>query len=157
MKMVKDSKEKKKLKSLTVKEIKEEARRMDEAKAKYSRDLAKVESALTEYLETLDPMLWINPKGETVAIAWIRRPSMKKLKEMIPKEMREYVDNPLEVPEELNKKYESHFYEKMAEMIAIPERTPEEWETKANPWFIRRFWEHIASIAQMMEGQIEGF
>jgi len=155
--MVKDPKEKTKLKGLSVKEIKEEARKMDVAKAKFSRDLNEVESALTEYLETLDPMLWTNSKGETVAIAWIRRPSMKKLKELIPKEMREYVDNPLEVPEELNKKYESHFYEKMAEMIAIPKCTSEEWEAKANPWFIRRFWEHIAEIAKLMEGQIEGF
>jgi len=97
-------------------------------------------------------MLW---KGK--AIAWVRRPSMKQLKGLIPPEVAKYVNKPKAVPEELGKKYEKFFYEKMAEMIAVPERTAEEWEEKVNVWFIRKFWEHIANVAQLMEGQIEGF
>jgi len=121
-------------------------------KAKYSMDQAKVEEALTDFLNIKDPIVF---KGK--AIAWVKRPSMKQLKAMIPKELRPYVDNPQDVPEKVNKKYESFFYEKMAELIVIPERTAEEWEDYANPWFVRMFWEHIANIAKLMEGPIEGF
>ena len=137
-------------------DIKKEMARQDKAKSKYSMDAAEVEKALTEYLEVLDPMLWTNPKtGETKAIAWVKRPSMKDLKNLVPQELAKYVGS--QVPEDIGKEYEKFFYEKMAEMIAIPKRTPKQWEEKANPWFIRQFWQHIADIAALMEGQIEGF
>lgn len=126
--------------------------RVKQTKIKYSMDAAEVERALTEYLEIKDPIV-VDGK----AIAWVKRPSMKQLKAMIPKELRPYVDSPTEVPEELNKRYENFFYEKMAEIIAIPKRTASEWEALANPWFTRLFWNHIAEIANLLEGRVEGF
>ena len=133
-------------------DIEKEEKRIQKAKAKYSMDAQKVNDNLTEYLDIKDPIVW---KGK--AIAWVKRPTMKQLKALIPKEMRTYVENPQDVPEKLNKKYEGHFYGKMADLIAIPKHTAKEWEEIGNPWFMRRFWEHIAQIAQLMEGNIESF
>ena len=126
-------------------------KKVAKTKAKYSMDAAEVEKALTDYLEIKDPIV-VDGK----AIMWCKRPSMKQLKELIPQELRPY-ENPEDVPEELNKKYELHFYEKMAEIIAIPEKTAEEWRKIANPWFARLFWGHIKNIAEQLDGRIEGF
>jgi len=154
----KKNKGKKKFPALSDEEIDKEIKGIDKAKARYSTETAEVEKALTEYMEILDPMLWTNPStGETKAIAWVCRPTMKQLKALVPPEMREYADNPRDIPEKIGKKYEVFFYGKMSEIIAIPKRTPEEWKEKSNPWFVRKFWEHISEIAKMMEGQIEGF
>jgi len=133
-------------------DIKKEEETIEKGKTKYSMEQTEVEKALTEYLELTDPIVH---KGK--AIAWVRRPSMKQLREMIPPEMAKYMDNPKDVPEETAKKYEGFFYKKMAELIKVPEYTAEQWEEKANPWFVRLFWEHIANIAKLMEGQVEGF
>lgn len=144
--------QKKQQKGLTPKQILEDAKRQDRARQQYSTDLAEVEGALTAFMEQKDPIVW-----EGKAIAWVRRPTMRQLKELIPVEMRKYANNPENLPEELTEKYEGFFYEKMSEMIAIPKRSPKEWEETTNPWFIRIFWEHMAYITQMMEGEIEGF
>jgi len=138
---------------LDEKGIREQEELMDKAKQKYASEAQEVSDALTDYLNIKDPMVL---KGK--AIAWVRRPSMKQLKELIPLEMRKYVNkDPDEIPKTINKKYEKFFYEKMAEMIVIPKYTPKEWEAKANPWLIRRFWLHISEIARLMEGHIENF
>lgn len=143
---------------LSKEEIAKETEAMEKAKAKYSMEQTDVESALTEYLDVLDPIIWENPKTkETKAIAWVRRPSMKQLKDLIPPSMTKYINNPKSLPEEEAKEYEKFFYKKMAELIVVPKYTAEQWETKANPWFIRKFWDHIAEIAKFMQGQIEGF
>lgn len=133
-------------------EIKKEEEQIEKGKTKYSMELSDVEKALTDYLEIVDPIMY-----KEKAIAWVRRPSMKQLKELIPPEMAKYMDNPKSVPDSISKKYEGHFYKKMAELIKVPEYTAEQWEAKANPWFARLFWQHIADIAKLMEGQIEGF
>lgn len=131
---------------------------VDKAKAKYSMDTTETLSALTEYLGVTDPILWTNPRtGKTKAIAWVCRPTMKELKALIPPQLRKYANKPQDLPEELGKQYEKFFYEKMAETIAIPKWTAEEWEEKGNPWIVRLFWNHIAGIARLMEGNIEGF
>jgi hypothetical protein len=133
-------------------DIRKEEQTIERGKAKYSMLMADVEKALSEFLDQVDPIDW---KGK--AIAWVRRPSMKELKALIPPEMAKYMDNPKAVPEEMTKRYEGHFYTKMAELIKIPKKTAEQWEATANPWFMRLFWEHIADIAKLMEGQVEGF
>lgn len=133
-------------------DIKKEIEQTEKGKTKYSMEAADVEKALTDYLEIVDPLVY---KGN--AIAWVRRPSMKQLKELIPPEMTKYMDNPKSVPDSISKKYEGHFYKKMVELIKVPEYTAEQWEAKANPWLVRLFWQHIADIAKLMEGQVEGF
>lgn len=138
--------------SMSEEDIKNESAAIEKGKAKLSMELSVVEDALTEFLNTPDPIVWNNK-----AIMWVRRPTIKQLKALIPAEMREYVDSPKEIPEETSKKYEKFFYEKLAEMVTVPKYTAEQWKEKANPWFLRLFWEHIAKIAKLMEGQIEGF
>jgi len=133
-------------------DIRKEIEQTEKGKTKYSMEMSDVEKALTDYLEITDPLVH-NGK----AIAWVKRPSMKQLKELIPPEMAKYMDDPKSAPELITKKYEGHFYKKMAELIKIPEHTAEQWEAKANPWLIRLFWQHIADIAKLMEGQVEGF
>jgi len=133
-------------------DIKAEEKTIEEGKAKLSMEMSVVEDALTEYLSISDPVVY---KGK--AVMWILRPTIKQLKALIPPEMREYVGNPKDVPEETGKKYEQFFYEKLAEMVTVPKYTAEQWQEKANPWLLRLFWEHIAKIARLMEGQIEGF
>jgi len=138
--------------AMTPERIGKHEARVKETKAKYSMDAAKVDRALTEYLQIKDPIV-VDGK----AIMWCKRPSMKQLKAMIPNEMHPYVDKPEDVPEELREKYEDHFYEQMADIIAIPKKTAKEWEAINNPWLTRLFWNHIAEIANLLEGRIEGF
>lgn len=138
--------------SMSPEDIRKEEEQIQKGKIKYSMELSDVEKALTDYLEITDPLI-----HKDKAIAWVRRPSMKQLKELIPPEMGKYMENPSSVPEATAKKYEKFFYKKMAELIKVPEYTAEEWETKANPWFVRLFWQHIANVAKLMEGQVEGF
>lgn len=133
-------------------DIKKEEKAIEKGKAKISAEASEIEKALTEYLNITDPLKW---KDKTIAL--VKRPSMKQLKDLIPPEMAKYMDNPKSVPEETAKRYEGFFYKKMAELIEEPKYSAEQWETKANPWFIRLFWEHIAEISKMMEGQVEGF
>lgn len=141
-----------KFKSLSPEEIDAEIRGQEKARQKYSTDAAEVEEALTNYLKITDPIVH-NGK----AIAWVRRPSMKELKALIPKEMYKYMDNPQDAPEATVKKYKNFFYEKMADLITVPNYTVAQWEEKANPWLVRKFWEHIGEIVKLMQGHVEGF
>jgi len=139
-------------------DIEEDARRQEQAQVKYSMDAAEVDKALTEYMEMLDPIVWTNPKtNKKVAIAWVRRPTMKELKKIIPEEIQKYVVKQEDIPEEVGEKYATFLYEKMAELIVIPKRNAEQWEEFSNPWFLRRFYKHIGNIADLMKGQVEGF
>jgi len=145
-------KEEPKFPAMSPEEIAEDIKRQEQAKQKYSVDAAEVEEALTDYLKIRDPIVH-NGK----AIAWVRRPSMKELKELIPKEMMKYMNTPDKVPESVLKKYQNFFYEKMEDLIVVPKYTAAQWEAKANPWLIRKFWDHIGEIVKLMEGSIEGF
>jgi len=133
-------------------DIVNEEKATEAGKAKLSMEMSEVEEALTDYLSISDPVVY---KGK--AIMWIHRPTVKQLKQLIPPEMRDYIGSPEKVPEETGNKYEAFFYEKLAEMVTVPKYTAEQWKEKANPWLLRLFWEHIAKIAQMMEGEVEGF
>jgi hypothetical protein len=145
----------KKYPAMSQEDIEAEEKKIETGKAKLSMELADVEDALTEYLDITDPI--ISPKTGK-AIMWIRRPSVKELKGLIPPEMREYMDGSKEVPEEIGKKYEKFFYNKLAEMVKIPEHTAEQWRDKCNPWLLRLFWAHIAKVSKLMEeGEVEGF
>jgi hypothetical protein len=135
-------------------DIENEVQAVERGKAKLSMEYADVEEALTEYLETPEPI--INPANGK-AIMWIRRPSIKELKGLIPAEMRKYTDNDKEVPESVSTKYEEFFYRKLAEMVVVPKYTAEQWKAKANPWLLKLFWTYIANISKFMEGKIEGF
>lgn len=145
-------KEEPKFPAMSPEEIEAEIKRQKMAKTKYSVDAAEVEEALTEYLNIKDPIVH-NGK----AIAWVLRPSMKQLKQLVPKELMKYMNTPKEAPEKIVEKYKGFFYKKMEELIVVPTYTAAEWETKANPWFIRKFWEHIEQVVNLMQGNVEGF
>lgn len=137
---------------LTPKDIEKLREGKKKAKEKYAIDSAIVERNLTEYLAVKDPIIW---KGK--AIAWVRRPTMKELKDLIPKDIGPFLDDPNSVPEEKVKEYDSVLFGKMEELIVIPKKTAKQWEEIANPWFLRLFFSHIMNIAKVMEMQTEGF
>jgi len=125
---------------------------MEKAKQDFNVDQAEVLRNLTDYLKIKDPLIW---DGKVIAL--IRRPSMKELKELIPPDLRQYVNDPNGLPPEKAAEYESFFYEKMAEFIVVPKKDSKGWEATANPWFIRLFFDHLRQIAQLLEGNVEGF
>ena len=135
--------------------IKKEVKGQETAKTKYAAEALEIEKNFTEFCEVLDPIEWKNSDGKFVTIAKVRRPTMKQMKELVPPEMAKYVGK--KAPKELEEKYAKFFYEKMAEMIVFPEKTADEWEADGNPWFMRMFWQHIADIVKLIEGQAEGF
>lgn len=129
-----------------------DAKQQKKAQSNYNIQMAEVDQALTEFLNILDPIKW---NGKTIMCA--RRPSMKELKKMIPKEMAKYADHPEDIPQSIQEKYEGFFYQKMSEIIVAPKHTAEEWEELANPWLMNLFWKHISSISEQIQGKIEGF
>ena len=125
-------------------------------KTKYTAKALEIEKNFTAFGEVLDPIEWKDPNTEKFkTIAMVRRPTMKQMKEMVPPEMVKYVGK--KAPKELEEKYAKFMYQKMSEMIAIPERIADGWEEYANPWFMRKFWQHIEDIVKMIEGESEGF
>jgi len=124
----------------------------EEAKAKYNADVAIVEAALTEFLDIKDPIVF-----KDKAIAWVRRPTMKEMKSMFPVEMLQDMEDLDKVPPEKAEEYNKVLFDIMAKLIEIPKYTAEEWERKANPYFIKMFYEHIGKIALILQTQIEGF
>jgi len=136
--------------------IKKEIKGQETAKTKYAAEALEIEKNFAEFCEVLDPIEWKNPNtGKFVKIGLVRRPTMKQMKEMVPPEMAKYVGK--KAPKELEEKYAKFFYQKMSEMIVIPEKTASEWEAEGNPWYMRMFWQHIADIVKLIEGQAEGF
>jgi len=137
---------------LTEEQIKERKEAKEKAKEQYTVNVAEIEKTLTEFLEVKDPLLW-----EEKVIAWIRRPTMKELSELIPTQVQKYLDNPEGLPVDKISEYDELFYTNMEKMIVIPKKTAKEWKETANPWFLRLFFEHIISIAKVLEMQVEGF
>lgn len=142
--------------------VSEAMRAMEKAKAKYHLDVAKVEENLTAYLETSDPILGV-VKGKETPILWVRRPSMKEIKELTPtREQMQFMEtkNPEDVTSEninLIKEYDERFYNKFAELVVAPQKTPEQWREVMNPWLLRLFWGYIAQIGDILGAEIEGF
>jgi hypothetical protein len=151
-KLTKEEKFLKRHRKMGDKEKAKELLAQKKVKAEYSRDLSQVEAALTEFLKEPTPIIW---KGK--AIAWVRQPTMKEIKELVPAELMKYADNPEGAPLKIQQQYEDHFYEKMALLIVTPELTAEQWKSKSNPTFLKIFWEHIGKIAQEVQVRTEGF
>lgn len=136
--------------------IKEEIKGQETAKTVFAARALEIEKNFTAFNEVLDPIQWKNPQtGKTVDIALVRRPTMKEIKALVPPEMAKYIGK--KAPEEMEKKYAHFMYERMADLIVLPDKTAKEWEADGNPWFLRRFWQHIADIQRLIEGQSEGF
>lgn len=135
------------------KTIEEAWKEQDKAKKKYESNIQKVEENLLDFLKVEDPIIY-NEK----VLAWMRRPSNKEIRKMIPKELMEYEDKPAtEIPDEILEKYDKKIYSMMAELITKPKWTAEEWTNKTNPWFTRLFWDHITNIIRMTQAEIAGF
>jgi len=136
-----------------VKTIQEAWADQEKAKAKYEGAIQKVEKNLLDFLKIEDPIIF-NEK----AIMWMRRPSNKELRNMVPKELVEYVGKPAtEIPDEVLENYDEQIYAMMGELITKPKWTAEQWADKTNPWLTRLFWDHIANIIRMTQAEIEGF
>jgi len=118
----------------------------------YSTDMTGIEQNLTEFLTIEDPLVY---QGKV--LAWIKRPSNKELRALVPPEMRKYAKNPSDIPDELLDKYDDEIVGVLAKLITRPKWSAEEWKTKMNPWFTRLFWEHIGYITNLAQVELEGF
>lgn len=128
-------------------------REQEKARKKYRLDMAQVEKSLTEYLQTSEPVLW-----EGKPILWVRRPSMREIKALTPtKKQMEYMENPQNMPDALQKEYDDRFYAKFSELVVAPKKTADEWREIMNPWLLRLFWGYIAKIGNLLGAEIEGF
>lgn len=137
--------------------IKDEIEGQKTAKTVYAANAMEIEKNFTEFNKVLDPIYGQLPDGKKATIALVHRPKMRQIRALIPPEMAKYIAKGENPPEELEKKYAKFIYQKMAELIAVPEKTAEEWEEDSNPWFLNKFWKHIADIQTLIEGQSEGF
>lgn len=127
----------------------------EQIKKQYNADMASVESALTDFLNIKDPIVF-NGK----AIAWVRRPTMKELKNLFPREMMEAVKDQKQfesISQEQAESWDKEMYKVMSNLIEIPKHTAEEWETKSNSVFVSLFYEHLANIVKKISPDIEGF
>lgn len=130
---------------------------MEKAKAKWHMNLVEAEKNLTEYLQTADPIL-ARVDGEVKPIFWVRRPSMKEIKMLTPNAAQmKYMENPNEMPSDMQKEYDERFFGKFAELIVAPEKTPEQWRDVINPWILRLFWGYIAKVGNILGAEVEGF
>jgi len=139
-------------KPLSKEDIAKSKKDIEKAKEKYAVSIASIEQALTEFMEIRDPIKY---NGKTIML--VRRPTMKELQELIPKDIGPFIEDPSSVSEKDMEKYDDLFYGNLAKLIVVPKRTAKEWKEKANPWLLRLFFEHIASITKVMEGEAEGF
>ncbi len=125
----------------------------DKAKKKYSGDIQKVEDNLLDFLKIEDPIVY-NGK----AIMWMLRPSNKKIRNMIPKELAKYEGKPFtDIPEDVLKQYDDKIYSIMSDLITKPKWSAEKWADESNPWLLRLFWEHITFLINMTQTEITGF
>lgn len=139
-------------KPVEIKTLDDVIKEQEEIQKQYNSQMANIESNLTSFLEIEDPLV-VNGK----LLAMVRRPSMKEIKKLFPKELLE-IGASGKVPtydesEEMNKA----LYEMMGSLITKPKHTAEEWENKTNPYFIRAFYDHIMKMSQALETQVEGF
>lgn len=125
----------------------------EKAKEKYNVDMASVEAALTDFLQVKDPIVI---KGE--AIAWVRRPTMKEIKNLFPREMIEAIDaKATNIPKEKTEEWDKRMFQIMSDLIVIPKYTAEQWEEKTNSIFLRLFYEHLSNIVKVVSPEVEGF
>lgn len=137
--------------------IKKEIKGQQTAKTVYAVNAMEIEKNFTEFNKVLDPIYGQLPDGTKSVIALVHRPKMKQIRALVPPEMAKYIATGKKPPEKLEKKYAKFIYQKMSELIATPKKTAEEWEDDSNPWFLHKFWQHIADIQKLIEGQSEGF
>lgn len=133
-------------------EIKKAKKETEKSKENYAVTMASIEQALTEYMEIRDPIKY---NGKVIML--VRRPTMKELQALIPKDIGPFIADPSNVSDEELKKYDQLFYGSLASLIVVPKRTAEEWAKTATPWLLRLFFEHINRISKVMEGEAEGF
>ena len=125
-------------------------------RTKFVVEAAEIEKNFTTFIEILDPLEYKNPStGKLMQVALVRRPSMKEMKNMVPKELAKYDGK--KIPKNLEGRYEEFMYDTMAKMIATPKKDAKGWEEYANPWFMRLFWTYIKNIINIVEGEADHF
>lgn len=123
-------------------------------KTKFVAEAAEIEKNFAKFNEILDPLEYM-VGGKKLQVALVCRPSMRELKNMVPKELAKYEGK--KIPKNLEPKYEKFMYDTMAKMITVPKKTANEWEEYANPWFMRLFWTYIKNISTIVEGEADHF
>lgn len=122
-------------------EIPEKIKDREDAKAKYTRDIQKIEDNLTVFFEKDYPM--IDPESGEV-LCWIKDIQYFKLLAMIPDEVLEEMDK---AEDEVDmayiikqlKEHSDNTFKIMAEVIVIPKHDWEWWKEHSNQTFLDLF------------------
>lgn len=144
----------KKHKPLTREDLEKYKKISEERKAKYSMDMNVVEANLLGFLERPRPVL--DPVTK-VPILWIRDVTFNELKEMIPPEMAEYVDNPEAIDPKKLEEYDQKFYEIISDLIVIPKHDAEWWRSHMNAKLARVIQDEIAKMLEDMGIEMANF
>jgi chromosome segregation ATPase len=134
-------------------EVKEELRRMEEAKKQYTQDINELEANLRQFNETLDPI--IDPTSGK-PLCWLRRPSQTEWESMIPAELLKYKDL-TEIPPEVMKKYSDHQFDIMALLIEKPKHDAKWWKENSNLIFQELFQIHLTEVYRKLGLMVENF
>jgi len=152
------------------KTVTEAMHEMEQARQKWHLSLAKAEENLTQYLQTSDPVIaevYDADEGKMIEkpVIWVRRPSMKEIKDLTPtsQEMKimeslrgKKPSDMMEIPESATE-YDKRFYNKLSELVVAPEKTADQWRDVMNPWLLRLFWGYIAKVGDVLGAEVEGF
>jgi len=134
-------------------DIQAEIRKMEEAKKKYTRDAMKLEKAIMNFVNRLEPLT--DPATGEV-MCWVRNPTRAEWDEMTPSEYFQY-EKPEDIPPEVRKKLDNHIYEMMAKLIAIPKHDAEWWRKNTNIPFVILFQAHLMKQYEKLGIDIENF
>ena len=132
--------------------VEDVAAEQDSIRTEHGIDLSKVMFNLTDFLAISDPLVY-NGK----AIMMVRRPTMKEIKTMFPKDMLDNLDKLDTIPLKKAEEYDRRVFETMSLLITTPKLSVEQWEEKSNSILIKLFFEHLANVVKMVEPKISGF
>jgi len=138
----------------TPEEIEERMKESAQVRQKHSGDMQNIGDNLMNYFKLLDPL--VDPETENV-IAMIRRPSYNELQSLVPGELRQYSENPRDIPPDIAQKYENSQFKLMATLIGKPKESAEWWKDNATQQFIILFQNHLVKMFRDMGVDIENF
>jgi len=137
----------------TPEEIAKELKQMEEAKGKYTKDVAILEQNIKKFNSVLDPL--IDPISGDV-LCWVRRPTQAEWDKMIPEEFLQYKFEE-EVPPEVSRKYANLQFEMMAKLIENPKHDAEWWKANSNLILQQLFQAHLTDVYRKLGLLVENF
>lgn len=126
----------------TPEQLAEEIKKQEAAKNKLTKNTVELESNLSNFNKTLDPILDPNT-GQP--LCWVRRPSAKEWEDLTPTELLKY-QTPEEIPTEVAEKLKDHQFKMMETLIENPKHDAEWWKANSNLLFQEMFQIHLTDV-----------